>query len=86
VSSRTARATQRNSVSKNQTKPEAKQKKERKEKEDQSVDTWVLLRRENKIPMKGVTKYGAETEGKAIQRLPHLGIHPIYSHQTQTLL
>ena len=28
----------------------------------------------------------AETEGKAIQRLPHLGIHPIYSHQTQTLL
>jgi hypothetical protein len=32
------------------------------------------------------TKYGAETEGKAIQRLPHLGIHPIYSRQTQTLL
>jgi hypothetical protein len=28
---------------------------------------------------------GAETEGKAIQRLPHLGIHTIYSHQTQTL-
>ena len=23
------------------------------------------------------TKCGAETEGKAIQRLPHLGIHPI---------
>jgi hypothetical protein len=22
-------------------------------------------------------KYGAETEGKAIQRLPHLGIYPI---------
>jgi hypothetical protein len=22
------------------------------------------------------TKCGAETEGKAIQRLPHLGIHP----------
>jgi hypothetical protein len=32
------------------------------------------------------TKCGAETEGKAIQRLSHLGIHPIYSHQTQTLL
>jgi hypothetical protein len=31
------------------------------------------------------TKCGAETEGKAIQRLPHLGIYPIYSHQTQTL-
>ena len=32
------------------------------------------------------TKCGAETEGKAIQRLPHLGIHPIYSHQTRRLL
>jgi hypothetical protein len=29
---------------------------------------------------------GAETEDKTIQRLPHLGIHPIYNHQTQTLL
>ena len=28
----------------------------------------------------------AETEGKAIQRLPHLGILPIYRHKTQTLL
>jgi hypothetical protein len=25
-------------------------------------------------------KYGAETEGKFIQREPHLGIHPIYSY------
>jgi len=24
------------------------------------------------------TKLGAETEGMAIQRLPHMGIHPIY--------
>ena len=32
------------------------------------------------------TMSGAETEGKAIQTLPHLGIHPIYSHQTQMLL
>ena len=57
-------------------------------KEDQSVDTSVLLRRGNKIPMEGVieTKYGVETEGKDIERLPHLGIHPIYSHQTQMLL
>jgi hypothetical protein len=33
----------------------------------------------NKIPMEGVieTKFGAETEGRTIQRLPHLGIHPI---------
>ena len=49
-----------------------------KKKEDQSVDTSILLRRGNKIPMGGdtETKCGAETEGKAIQRLPHLEIHP----------
>jgi hypothetical protein len=29
------------------------------------------------------TKCGAETEGKAIQRLPHPWIHSIYRHQTQ---
>jgi hypothetical protein len=29
------------------------------------------------------TKSRAETEGKAIQRLPHLGIHPIYRYQTK---
>jgi hypothetical protein len=59
-----------------------------KKKEHQTVDTSVLLRRGNKIPMGGVTetKCGAETEGKDIQRLPHLRIHPIYSYQTQTLL
>ena len=57
-------------------------------KEDRSMDTSVLLKRGNKIPMEGDTekKCGAETEGKAIQRLPHLGIHPIYCYQTQTLL
>jgi hypothetical protein len=32
------------------------------------------------------TECGAETEGKAIQKLLHLGIHPIYRHQNQTLL
>jgi hypothetical protein len=32
------------------------------------------------------TKCRAETEGKAIQRLLHLGIHPIYSDQTPALL
>jgi hypothetical protein len=32
------------------------------------------------------TKFEEETEGKAIQWLFHLGIHPIYSYQTQTLL
>jgi hypothetical protein len=59
-----------------------------KKKEVQSVDASDLLKRGNKILTGGntKTKCGAETEGKAIQRLPHLGIHPIYSHQTQTLL
>jgi hypothetical protein len=59
-----------------------------KKKEDQSVDTSILLRRGNKIPMEGVieTKCGAETEGMNIQRLPHLRTHPINNHQTQTLL
>jgi hypothetical protein len=38
--------------------------------------------------MKGVTetKFGARTKGLTIQRLPQPGIHPIISHQTQTLL
>jgi hypothetical protein len=55
-----------------------------KKKENQSVDVLVLLRRGNQILTEGnmETKSGAKTEGKAIQRLPHLGIHPIYSHQT----
>jgi hypothetical protein len=46
-----------------------------KKKEDQSMNTLNLLRRGNKIPTRGdtETKCGAETEGKAIQRLPHLG-------------
>jgi hypothetical protein len=31
-------------------------------------------------------KFGAATEGMTIQKLPHLGIHPIYNHhQTQTI-
>jgi hypothetical protein len=38
--------------------------------------------------MEGVTEkeFRAEMEGKTIQRLPHLGNHHIYNHQTQTLL
>jgi hypothetical protein len=56
-------------------------------KKDQSVEALVLLRRV-KILMVGnmETKCGAETEEKTIQRLPHLGIHPIYRHQTYRLL
>jgi hypothetical protein len=47
-------------------------------KEDQSVDTSFLLRMGIKIPMEGVTesKFGAETKGRTIQRLPHLGSIP----------
>jgi hypothetical protein len=56
-----------------------------KKKEDQSVGASVLLRRGNKIQEQIWRQCGAETEGKTIQRLPHLGVHPIYSHQTQTL-
>jgi hypothetical protein len=58
-----------------------------KKKEDQSVDTSILLRRGNKILMEGVTetKCRVETEGMTVQRLPHLGIHPIYNHPNQTL-
>jgi hypothetical protein len=39
-----------------------------KKKEDQSVDTSILLRRGNKIPMKGVieTKFRTGTEGMTI--------------------
>jgi hypothetical protein len=57
-------------------------------KEDQSVDSSFLLRMGNKIPMEGVTetKFGTKTEGRTIQRLTHLGIHPINNHQTQILL
>jgi hypothetical protein len=59
-----------------------------KRKEDKSVGALVLLRTGNKILMGAnmKTKYGAVTEGKAIQRLPHLGFHSVHRHQTQTLL
>ena len=52
------------------------------------MDTLFLLRIGNKIPMEGVTetKFGGKMKGWTIQRLPYLGIHPIISHQTQTLL
>jgi hypothetical protein len=59
-----------------------------KKKEGQSVDTVFLLRMGNKISMEGVTetKFGAETKGWTIKRLPHPGIHPIIKHQMQILL
>jgi hypothetical protein len=56
-----------------------------KKKEDQSVDTSILLRRGNKTPMEGFTetKCEAETERFTIQRLPYLEIHPINNHKTR---
>ena len=53
-----------------------------KKKEEQNVSTSVLLKRGKKIVTETntETKCGAYSEGKAIQKLPHLGIHPIYSH------
>jgi hypothetical protein len=47
-------------------------------KEDKSVNFSLLLRRGNKILTGGYmeTKCRVETEGKAVQRLPHSGIHP----------
>jgi hypothetical protein len=59
-----------------------------KRKENQCVDISFLLGIGNRIPMEGVTetKFGAKTKRLTIQRLPHPRIHPITSHQTQTLL
>ena len=59
-----------------------------KKKEDRSVDTLLLLRMGNKIPMEGVTETNirADMEGRTIQRLFHPRIQPINIHQTQTLL
>jgi hypothetical protein len=56
--------------------------------ENQILLTSFLLRMGNKISIEGITetKFGAETEGRNIQRLIHQGIHPIDSHQSQTLL
>ena len=59
-----------------------------KKKEGQNVDASLFLRRKNKTLMGGATgtNTGADTEERIIQRLPYLGIHPICSHQTQSLL
>ena len=62
-----------------------------KKKEEQSVDTLVLLKMGNKTPKEGVTetKFRAETEERIIQRLPPSTPTPIQlinNHQTQTLL
>jgi hypothetical protein len=58
-----------------------------KKRQDKSVGPTVLPRKgENSHGSKYRDKVWGESEGKAIQRLPHMGIHPIYSHQSQTLV
>jgi hypothetical protein len=59
-----------------------------KKNEDKSVDTSPILKIGNKTTKEGdtETKFGAEMKGRTIQRLLNPGIHPIISHQTQTLL
>jgi len=49
-------------------------------KDNQSVEASVLPKRGNNRE-NTETKCGAETEGKATQRLLHLGIHPVYIKQ-----
>jgi hypothetical protein len=43
---------------------------------------------QNKMPMERVTetKFGDEKEERTMQRLPYLGTHPKFNHQTQTVL
>ena len=56
-------------------------------KEDQNLDVSVLIMGNKILTGRNMeTKCGAETEGTAIQRLPHVGIYPIHSHQTHILL
>ena len=58
-----------------------------KKKEDQSVGATVLFRRRLEYWQEKIWRKRVEqSEGRAIQRLSHLGIHPIFSYQTQTLL
>jgi hypothetical protein len=53
-----------------------------KKKEDQSVDTLILLKRGNKISMERITetKFRVDTKGRTIQRLPNSRTHPINNH------
>jgi hypothetical protein len=57
-----------------------------KKKEDESVDASVLLRRGNKILTGGNMEAEQSLKERPSSDCPNLEIHPIYSHQTQTLL
>jgi hypothetical protein len=54
----------------------------------QGVDALPILRIGSRTPMEGVAemKFGAETKGWTVQRLPNLGIHPVISLQMLTPL
>ena len=57
-------------------------------KDDQSMGASVLPRRGTKYSLEEIRRKnpGNRDWRKGQTRLPHLDIHPIYSHQTQTLL
>ena len=65
---------------------EQRGKQDGKKNEDQSVDTSLLLRMGNTIPMEGVRETKFRAEGKTIQRLPLLGIHPIETPNPDTIV
>ena len=55
-------------------------------KEDQRVDTSFLLRIGNKYPWKELQRQAWSWDKRiTIQKLPHPGIHPLISHQTDTI-
>ena len=60
--------------------------KETQENQEEGIPTcgYFLFRIGNKLSIEVVTetRFGAKMKGWTIQRLPHLGIHPIISHQT----
>jgi hypothetical protein len=59
-----------------------------KKKEDQTVDALVLLRRGKIYSREKIRRQSVEQRLKErpSRDCPTWGIHPIYSHQTQTLL
>ena len=52
-----------------------------------SVDVSFILRKGNEIFLEANTesRFGTETKGMAIQRIPHMRTHLIYRHKTQRL-
>jgi hypothetical protein len=57
-----------------------------KKKEDQSMDTLVLLRRGTKYSWEEIQRHSVEQRLKErSSRVPYPGLHLIYNYQTQTL-